>query len=92
MFRAVLFALLAAAAVLLAAYQTPNPGVTIKFELYEDGVKKTDLLGRSDVAAAVFVRAITPDGEAPYMLGPRTGSCIYRPRRWPARPKTGRTC
>ena len=47
--------------VVLAAFQ-PNPGVTMQFVVYEDGVRR-DLFARADVVAVVLIRAVTPDGE-----------------------------
>jgi hypothetical protein len=72
---------LALALIIVAAYtaysiatNAPNPGVTIKFEIYEDGKRITDIFARGDVAAAVFIRAITPDGEEPVFIGLTRGS------------------
>ena len=73
--RLLIFALamVIASAVYITAVNAPSPGVTIRFEIYEDGQRITDLLARSDVVAAVFVRAISPDGEVPVYVGPTTG-------------------
>ncbi|MGC9051184.1 hypothetical protein [Pyrobaculum sp.] len=72
--RLVVLAALAAVAFVVLGFQTPSPGITLRFELYEAGVKKSDLFTRPDVAAAVFVRAVTPDGEVAVFSGPTRGS------------------
>ncbi|MCY0890281.1 MAG: hypothetical protein OWQ51_04770 [Pyrobaculum arsenaticum] len=70
-------ALVLIAAVALTTYivatNLPSPGITIRFEIYEDGRRITDIFTRSDVIAAVFIRAITPDGEVPVFIGQTRG-------------------
>ncbi|MEM0467576.1 MAG: hypothetical protein QXT27_00035 [Pyrobaculum sp.] len=58
----------------IVATNLPSPGVTIKFEIYEDGKRITDIFTRSDVTAAVFIRVITPDGEVPVFVGQTRGA------------------
>lgn len=61
----IIIAIVAATAVLVSMTSL-SPGVIIYFTLYESdkgGVVQRDLFSRGDVIAAVFVRAITPDGE-----------------------------
>ncbi|ABL87600.1 conserved hypothetical protein [Pyrobaculum islandicum DSM 4184] len=72
--KLVVLAALAAVAFVMLGFQTPSPGITLRFELYEAGVKKSDLFTRPDVVAAVFIRAVTPDGEAVVFSGPTRGS------------------
>lgn len=68
------FVVLAAVLFVVLAFQTPSPGITLRLKPYEAGVKKSDLLTRPEVAAAVFIRAVTPDGEAVVFSGPVRGS------------------
>ncbi|MCU7787374.1 hypothetical protein ODS41_05505 [Pyrobaculum sp. 3827-6] len=72
--KLVALAALVAVVFVVLGFQTPSPGVTLRFELYEAGVKKSDLFTRPDVAAVVFVRAVTPDGEVAVFSGPTRGS------------------
>ncbi|MEM0277829.1 hypothetical protein [Pyrobaculum sp.] len=57
----------------IVATNLPSPGITIRFEIYEDGKRITDIFTRSDVIAAVFIRTITPDGEVPVFVGQTRG-------------------